>query len=212
METPMKKINYIPAIFLTSIALSLSFTGLAVAQEPDLGPLEPLIGQWKSLNSGVDLAPGRSNSNVGEGGPAVEPFYEVRTFEYIGGAVNASDQSLEALYYKQEVFRVRDDVKFHDQRGYLIYDKKNQMVYNSYCIPRNVCVVTEGKAGAKMTLTAPERGIAESSYMSKNASTESFSMTIEIDANTLTYSQITNVDIYGKKFTHTDGSTLKKLP
>jgi len=32
--------------------------------------------------------------------------------------------SITALYYKQEVFRKRDNGKFHDQRGYLIYDKK----------------------------------------------------------------------------------------
>jgi hypothetical protein len=129
---------------------------------------------------GVDIAPGRTNSVAGEGSPAVEPFYEVRTFEAAGNAVNASDQFLLAIYYKQEVFGQRDDAKFHDQRGYLLYDKKNQMVYSSYCIPREVCVVAEGKAGEKMTLTAPEGYITQSSYMAENAITQTFSMTMEI--------------------------------
>jgi hypothetical protein len=210
MGITMKKNSRIPAMLLTYIALCVPFSGYT--QELDLGPLKPLIGSWKSVDPGVDLAPGRTDSAVGEGGPAVEPFYEVRTFELAATAVNASKQSLVAVYYKQEVFRVRDDAKFHDQRGYLIYDKDNQMVYNTYCVPRAVCVVAEGKAGAKMTLEAPKRGIAESSFMSENATTQDFSMTIDISADTLRYSQITKLNIYGKDFTHTDVSTLKKLP
>ncbi|WP_269321098.1 heme-binding beta-barrel domain-containing protein [Thalassolituus oleivorans] len=106
------------------------------------------------------------------------------------------------MYYKQEVFRQRDDAKFHDQRGYLIYDKKNQMVYNSYCVPRAVCVVAEGKAGTKMTLTAPSRGIAESAYMTTNATTQAFSMTIEIGQDTFSYTQTTKLSSYGKDFSY----------
>jgi hypothetical protein len=208
----MKTLNKITAPLIT--LLSLTFTGpeIAFAQDLDLGPLAPLIGKWKTIDSGVDMAPGRKDSTVGKGGPAVEPFYEIRTFEVSADAVNASEQSLVAIYYKQEVFRQRDDAKFHDQRGYLIYDKKNNMVYNSYCVPRAVCVVAEGKAGNKMTLTAPGRGIAESSFMNKTATTTSFSMTIDIGLDTLTYSQITGLNIYGKDFPHTDSATLKKLP
>ncbi len=207
----MKTFRHLPAIVLTSITLSMSFNGLAMAAKPDFGPLQPLIGSWKSVNPGVDVAPGRTDSAVGQGGQAVEPFYEIRTFEPAADAVNASDQSVVAIYYKQEVFRQRDDTKFHDQRGYLIYDKKNQMVYNSYCVPRAVCVVAEGKAGTKMTLTAPGRGISESSFMSENATTQEFSMTMEIGDNTLSYAQTTKLNIYGKDFTHTDAAKLEKI-
>lgn len=95
-----------------------------MAQGLDLGPLAPLIGEWKTVKDGIDVAAGRTDSAVGEGGPAVESFYEIRTFEVAGDAVNASDQHLTAVYYKAKVFRKRDDAKFHDQRGYLLYDKK----------------------------------------------------------------------------------------
>ncbi len=208
----MKILNKITIPLLTTLSLSLALPQTALAQDLDLGPLAPLIGKWKTVEPGVDVAPGRTDSTVGEGSPAVEPFYEIRTFEVAADAVNASDQYLVAIYYKQEVFRKRDDAKFHDQRGYLIYDKKNNMVYNSYCVPRAVCVVAEGKADSKMTLTAPQRGIAESSYMSKKATTTSFSMTIDISPDTFTYTQTTGLKIYGKDFPHTDSATLKKLP
>ena len=207
----MKTIRHIPALFLTAVSLSLPFSLPAAAQDMDLGPLAPLVGTWKSVNPGVDVAPGRTGSKVGEGAPSVEPFYEIRTFELAADAVNASRQNLVALYYKQEVFRERDNAKFHDQRGYLIYDKKNQVVYNAFCVPRAVCVVAEGKAGNKMTLTASKRGIAESSFMSANATTLDFSMTMDIGKDVLTYSQTTTLHIYGKNSSHTDASSLKKI-
>jgi len=133
------------------------------------------------------------------------------TFEVAADAQNASDQYLVALYYKQEVFRKSDGSKFHDQRGYFIYDAKNQMVYNSFCVPRTTCVTAEAVAGTSMTLTAPARGIAESAYMTKNASTTGFTMSIKIEANKFTYSQNTMLDIYGQPMSHTDSSTLIKV-
>jgi len=208
----MNILNKITIPLLTTLSLSFALPQSALAQDLDLGPLAPLIGQWKTVEPGVDMAPGRTGSTVGEGGPAVEQFYEIRTFEVAADAVNASDQYLVAIYYKQEVFRTRDDAKFHDQRGYLIYDKKNNMVYNSYCVPRAVCVVAEGTAGSKMTLTAPQRGVAESTYMNEKATTTSFSMTIDISPDTFSYTQTTGLKIYGKDFPHTDSAILKKLP
>ncbi|MEZ9870439.1 heme-binding beta-barrel domain-containing protein [Vibrio sp. ZF57] len=178
----------------------------------DFGPLAKLVGTWKSVETGgVDISPGQEGTEVGKGGPAVTPFYEVMTFEVAADATNASDQYLVALYYKQEVFRKADDSKFHDQRGYFIYDQKNQVVYNSYCVPRTTCVTAEGPAGDTMTLVASKRGIAESEYMTDNATTTGFTMNISISDDTLTYSQTTGLEIYDNAFAHTDSSTLIKV-
>ena len=178
----------------------------------DFGPLAKLVGTWKSVETGgIDVSPGQEGTDVGAGGPAVTPFYEVMTFEVAADATNASNQYLVALYYKQEVFRKADDSKFHDQRGYFIYDQKNQIVYNSYCVPRTTCVTAEGPAGDTMTLVASKRGIAESEYMTDNATTTDFTMNISISDDTLTYSQTTGLEIYDKAFAHTDSSTLIKV-
>ncbi|MEZ9502226.1 heme-binding beta-barrel domain-containing protein [Vibrio sp. 10N.286.51.B11] len=178
----------------------------------DFGPLAKLVGTWKSVETGgVDISPGQEGTEVGAGGPAVTPFYEVMTFEVAADATNASDQYLVALYYKQEVFRKADDSKLHDQRGYFIYDQKNQVVYNSYCVPRTTCVTAEGPAGDTMTLVASKRGIAESEYMTDNATTTGFTMNISISDDTLTYSQTTGLEIYDNAFAHTDSSTLIKV-
>ncbi|MBS0452904.1 MAG: FABP family protein [Proteobacteria bacterium] len=195
---------------------AIAVTIAAQAKEPsapgmDFGPLTKLVGTWKSVETGgVDVAPAQAKSPAGKGQPAVSPFYEIMTFEPAADATNASEQYLVALYYKQEVFRKSDNKKFHDQRGYLIYDKQNQMVYNSFCVPRAACVVAEGKAGNKMTLKAMPGGIAESEYLAKNGRTTAFSMTLDLSGDDLKYSQQTGLQIYNKSFEHIDSDALAR--
>ncbi len=208
----MMKTKSLITVALSSIIAAPAIADHTVIDGLDFGPLAKLVGTWQSVDAGgVDISPGQEGSDVGKGGPAVTPFYETMTFEVAADAVNASDQTLVALYYKQEVFRKSDDSKFHDQRGYFIYDAENQIVYNSFCVPRTTCVTAEGAAGDTMTLVASGRGIAESNYMTENASTTSFTMNIQFDEETLTYTQSTGLDIYGNQFAHTDSSTLKKV-
>ena len=177
----------------------------------DYGPLVGLIGTWKSApNGGVDVAPGQAGSTVGKGNPAVSPYYETITYTPAGGAVNASDQNLAALYYRQQVFAKSDNKQFHDQTGYLIYDKKYQTVYDTFCIPRGVCVVAEGAPGTTMTLKTQSNGVAETQYMLKNDQTQAFRITFTLSGNTLKYAQTTDLQVYGKPFSHTDSDTLKK--
>lgn len=212
-----QKESHMKKFLILSIMLTASSTLYAqqssIVDGMDFGPLANLIGEWKTAESGgVDVAPGQDGSKVGKGGPAVEPYYETITFEPAADAKNASQQYLVALYYKQEVFRKRDNGKFHDQRGYLIYDKENQMVYNSYCIPRAVCVVTEGKVGKKIQFNTQKRGIAESEYMTKNDTTTDFSMILDIsEKDMIKYSQTTSLHVYDKPFSHTDSSTLIRV-
>jgi hypothetical protein len=180
----------------------------------DYGPLVGLIGTWKSAPKGgvgVDVAPGQAGSTVGKGKPAVTPYYETIKYTAAGGAVNASAQHLAALYYRQQVFAKSDNKKFHDQTGYLIYDKKDQKVYDTFCIPRGVCVVAEGAPGTTMTLKTRSKGVAETQYMLKTDRTQAFRITFTLSGNTLKYKQTTDLQVYGKPFSHTDTDTLKKL-
>jgi hypothetical protein len=177
----------------------------------DYGPLAGLIGTWKSAPpGGVDVAPGQAGSKGGKGNPAVSPYYETITYTPAGGAVNASEQNLAALYYRQKVFAKSDNKQFHDQTGYLIYDKKNHKVYDSFCIPRGVCVVAEGAPGTKMTLKTQSKGVAETQFMLKHDRTQAFSITFTLSGNTLKYKQKTDLQVYGKSFSHTDSDTLTK--
>src|SRR5665647_955573 len=167
----------------SSTAATAAETGVIAGL--DYGPLVGLIGTWESApNGGVDVAPGQAGSKVGKGKPAASPFYETITYTPAGGAVNASEQHLAALYYRQQVFAKKDNKQFHDQTGYLIYDKKNQKVYDTFCIPRGVCVVAESAPGTTMTLKTmtlktQSKGVAETQFMLKTDRTEAFSITFK---------------------------------
>src|ERR1035437_3082947 len=175
----------------------------------DYGPLCGVIGTWKSApHGGVDVAPGQAGSEGGKGTPAVSPFSETITYTPAGGAVNASDQHLAALYYRQQVFAKSDGKQFHDQTGYLIYDKDGRKVYDTFCILRGVCVVAEGAPGTRMTLKTKSNGVAQTQYMLKTDRTEAFSITFTLSGNTLKYHQTTDLQVYGKPFSHTDSDTL----
>ena len=52
--------------------------------------------------------------------------------------------------------------------------------------------------------------IAQSPFMLDNAKTIEFSHTISVDQDTLIYSETTVVEIYGKRFDHSDGNTLQR--
>jgi len=206
------------AAFSGSSTGSSSSTAAAAAETGviaglDYGPLVGLIGTWKSApnGGGVDVAPGQAGSKVGKGKRAVSPYYETITYTPAGGAVNASEQHLAALYYRQQVFAKSNNKQFHDQTGYLIYDKKDQKVYDTYCIPRGVCVVAEGAPGTTMTLKTKSKGVAETQYMLKTDRTQAFRVTFTLSRNTLKYKQTTDLQVYGKPFSHTDSDTLKKL-
>src|SRR5664279_1777510 len=146
----------------------------------DYGPLVGLVGSWKSApNGGVDVAPGQTGSKGGKGKPAVSPYYETIKYTPAGGAVNASEQNLAAVYYRQQVFAKSNNKQFHDQTGYLIYDKKAQKVYDTFCIPRGVCVVAEGAPGTTMTLKTQSNGVAQTQYMLNTDRTDAFSITFK---------------------------------
>ena len=163
----------------SSTAVTVAETGVIAGL--DYGPLVGLIGTWKSApNGGVDVATGQVGSKVGKGKPAVSPYYETITYTPAGGVVNASEQHLTALYYRQQVFAKSDNKQFHDQTGYLIYDKKAQKVYDTFCIPRGVCVVAEGAPGTTMTLKTQSKGVAETQFMLKTDRTEAFSVTFTL--------------------------------
>lgn len=181
-------------------------------QVQNYGPLAALIGTWKTVPAkGLDVAPGQTGSAVGKGGKAVSPYYETITFKPSVPVTNNSVQNLIALSYHQAVYRTSNNHHFHDQIGYLIWDKANNLVYDTFCLPRAVCVVAEGRPGKTMTLTTKSQGVAQTQYMVRNDSTKAVKITLHVSGNTLKYTYDTHLFVYGKPFNHTDEDTLTKI-
>lgn len=180
--------------------------------EVDYGPLSGLIGRWQG-DRGMDVSPEPDGSEE-------SPYYEAIDFEAAGDLENAESQKLAIVRYHQVVTRKSNDEVFHDQIGYWLWDAASRTVVQTVTIPRAVSVVAGGSfagdaSGAAAIvlevaakLGAPDWGIVQSPFMRDNASTVAFRHTVTIDGNRLSYHETTSLEIYGRKFEHTDENEL----
>lgn len=179
----------------------------------DYGPLTLLHGVWDG-GEGMDLAPDPD-------GEESNPFYERIVFEAIGDVTNAEQQCLAAVRYHQVVRRKSNDKVFHNETGYWLWDAAQGIVMQTLTIPRGVSLVAGGSyqfgADGEPTVLEVHAAIddidwtiVQSPFMRDNAKTIEFSHTVSVDGDTLTYSEKTVVDIYGKRFDHTDENTLQR--
>ncbi len=133
---------------------------------------------------------------------------------------NAESQDLAFIDYRELVQRESNDEVFHDQTGYWIWDKDAALVIHSFVIPRAVAVIAGGRfehtpdasgpvvLNVRAAVDETDWQIIQSPFMSRKAKTLEFRQTVTIDNGTLTYSQTTVVEIYGKRFEHTDDNEL----
>jgi hypothetical protein len=187
----------------------------------DFGPLQHLIGVWKG-DKGLDVAPVKPTGKAAATKKLAKeevPYYEVITIEPAGDVTNAEEQVLVAVRYHQTVFRKSDKEQFHDEIGYWLWNAANKTVMQSLLIPRAVGLlaggkITESKGAITFKVGAgvanKDWGIIQSPFMQKKAKTLQFSHTVTVKDKTLTYTESTKLEIYGKTFDHTDGNTLTR--
>ena len=180
--------------------------------EINYGPLTELVGVW-SGDKGVDVAPEPD-------GTENNPYYETITFTAIGDVTNAEEQVLAAIHYRQVVFRKSDDKVFHDETGYWMWDAKENVIMHSLTIPRAVSIIAGGSHNCEKstdgnTILEVSAGIddenwkiIQSPFMQKKAKTIKFSHRITVGNGKLSYSETTDIEIYGKLFEHTDQNKL----
>lgn len=179
----------------------------------DFGPLAALIGTWEG-DSGMDVAPEPDGSEE-------NPYYETIVFEAVGDVTNAESQTLAVVRYHQVVSRKSNDEVFHDQIGYWTWDPATRTVSQSVDIPRVVALLAGGTfegdaSGAEIVLEVrakrgdPDWGIIESPFMRDKASTLGFEHRVEVRGDRMKYAETTALDIYGRKFDHTDANELRR--
>lgn len=177
-------------------------------------PLNELIGVWKG-NMGIDLAPKPKEDEN-------NPYYEVLTIKAVDIDIeNAEEQEMTAVMYHQVVREKSNDKVSHSETGYWIWDKNEDTIMCSFSIPRGVSLLAGGsfektisgeiKFSVSSNLEHPNWRIVQSPFLEKHAKTLSFKREINLMENTLSYSQETTLDIYGKIFNHKDTNTLKKI-
>jgi hypothetical protein len=175
----------------------------------DYGPLAALMGEWQG-DKGTDTAPEPDGSEENN-------YSETLTFEAIGNTSNAEMQDLAGVLYHQVVTRIRDQKPIHNQTGYWMWDKENNLVMHSFTIPRGVCVLAGGEVSTDNTLEVQaamgdkEWEIIQSPFMKKKARTVKYQHKVTVKGDTLNYQQTMSLEIYGKQFEHTDNNTLKRV-
>jgi hypothetical protein len=183
-----------------------------MADGVDYGPLAGLIGTWKG-DKGMDISPEPD-------GTEENPYYETIEFEAAGDVTNAEQQSLVIVRYHQVVTRKSNDEVFHDEVGYWLWDSAAQVIMHSLAIPRAVTLVAGGsytddpKADPVVlevrAADGEEWGISQSPFMRDKARTVEFRHKVSISGDVLSYQETTVLDIYGKRFDHTDANRLRR--
>ena len=103
-----------------------------------------------------------------------------------------------------------------------MWDSAESVIMQALTIPRGVCLIAggtyqKGAASGPIVLEVhveidhPDWGIVQSPFMRDHAKTSAFRHKLSVDGDTLTYDETTVLDIYGKRFDHTDENTLTRL-
>ena len=182
-----------------------------------LGPLTPLVGEWEG-NVGVDLSYHNKHDETSE-----TTYFEKAWFKPIPIQENGK-QSLEGLAYKSTAWRHGEEAmdQFHDEVGYILWDKENQQVIRSVVFGRGIAIMAGADAKAsdkeihfKATPGDPCYGILQNKYLLGRAELKSFESTFKFnDDGTFTHSSDLVLKLGaqgGMEMHHTDVNTLHRV-
>lgn len=178
----------------------------------NLGPLRRLAGSWES-RSGVDLAPKPD-------GPERRVYIERVDMEPIDPQANGP-QLFYGLRYHTHITTEEEDITFHDQVGYWLWEPATGLVLQTVAIPRGQVAIAAGQAtpdADRLVLTATrgqtEYGICSTAFLEYAFRTDSYR--IEVDFNpdgSWRYVTDTMLMVRGQSapFAHRDRNTLVRV-
>lgn len=182
-----------------------------------LGPLTPLVGEWEG-NVGVDLSYHNKDDIT-----AQTSYFEKAWFKPIPIQENGL-QSMDGLTYQSTAWRHGEEAMdpFHDEVGYLLWDKERGQVIRSVVFGRGIAILAGADAGPrdkeihfKATPGDPAYGILQNKYLLERAELRSFVSTIKFnDDGTFTHSSdivLKLAAMGGIEMHHTDINTLHRV-
>lgn len=178
----------------------------------NLGPLARLAGIWEG-RKGTDINPKAD-------GPERRPYIERIEMQPIDPQANGP-QLLYGLRYHIHINTEEEDITFHDQVGYWLWEAKTGMIMQSLTIPRGQAVLAGGRAsddGNTVIVTAKrgatDFGIVSTPFLEHAFRTESYMLTVTFNADgTWSYVSDTMLAVRGQTevFRHRDVNTLTKI-
>ena len=176
------------------------------------GPLAGLIGTWESGYDGLDVSFHNDDGKIGE-----TPFREKTTFKPFG-PVLSGDQSLYGLDYRTAAYLEGEDLPFHTEVGYWMWDARNQQVTRNFVMPHAQAIIAGNTVAPDATtftlgsvIGSNTYGILSNKYLDEVAHTTRYDVTITIGADSFSYDETTVVEHnrHPSIIMHTDRNTLK---
>ena len=178
----------------------------------NLGPLAAMAGIWTGAR-GLDVSPKAD-------GPERQAFIERMELQPIDAQTNGP-QLFYGLRYHTRVVKPDGVETFHDQVGYWLWEPATGAVLHTISITRGQTemAVVRAEAKAKTFILqavrgSPTNGIVSNPFLEHAFRTESYTITVSINADgTWSYEQDTVLIIPGQAepFHHTDRNTLRKI-
>jgi len=178
----------------------------------NLGPLRRLAGIWEG-HRGVDLNPKAD-------GPEQREYYERIEMQPIDPQANGP-QLFYGLRYHVHINTPEEDIAFHDQVGYWLWEPATGLILQTVAIPRGQIAIAAGHAAAdadQLVLTATrgtsEYGICSTTFLERAFRTDSYTITVDFhDDGSWSYVSDTVLMVHGRDepFLHRDRNRLVKV-
>ncbi len=178
----------------------------------NLGPLRRLAGIWEGQR-GVDVNPKAD-------GPETRQYYERIEMQPIDPQANGP-QLFYGLRYHQHVNTREEEISFHDQVGYWLYEVSTGLILQTLAIPRGQIAIAAGHAEAdakrlvlKATRGDTEYGICSTSFLDLAFRTDAYQISVDFhDDGSWSYISDTTLVVKGREepFLHRDRNTLVKI-
>lgn len=181
-----------------------------------LGPLTPLVGEWEG-DVGVDLSYHNKDDETAQTG-----YFERAWFRPVPIVENGR-QSMEGLNYEMTAWRHGEEAMdpFHDEVGYLLWDKANGQIMRCFAVPRGLAILAGGNARPRdrtLHFTAEpgsrSYGLSQNRYLLERASATAFESTFTLhDDGTFSYASdlVLKLAATGREMHHTDRNTLHRV-
>lgn len=177
----------------------------------NLGPLRRLAGIWESAG-GQDINPKAQ-------GPEHRDYIERINFEPIDPQANGP-QLFYGLRYHTHITTAEEDITFHDQVGYWLWEPATGLVLQTLTIPRGQIAIAAGKAAPdadKLVLIAErgqnEYGICSTAFLEYAFRTDRYQIELTFNPDgTFSYVLDTKLEVSGQgAFNHRDQNRLVKI-
>ncbi|UKK84477.1 heme-binding beta-barrel domain-containing protein [Sphingopyxis sp. BSN-002] len=178
----------------------------------NLGPLRRLAGIWEG-ERGVDINPKAD-------GPETRKYYERIEMQPIDPQANGP-QLFYGLRYHVHINTREEDITFHDQVGYWLYEVSTGLILQTLAIPRGQIAIAAGHAepDARRLVVKAERGqteygICSTTFLDLAFRTDSYELTVDFhDDGSWSYVSDTTLMVKGRDepFLHRDRNRLVKI-